>query len=111
MSEETIERIVDGERFEFPAHNLHEFNFWFGTDNPFGTPMYSRLTDKFGNVTVGVTEDTGMCGKDAIVTRWTALAVVMQNKCNATHLGRTDEKRDLLRFGKKRGRRPRKTPA
>lgn len=101
---ELIERIVDGERFHFPPHNLNEFEFWFGNESKNG--MYSSAV-KDGQIRTEV--DTGMCGLDALAPKFVSLIVFMQNKCNAIHVGPTDEKRKSKLFGKTRGR-PRKTP-
>jgi hypothetical protein len=101
MSEEMVQREVDGELFEFPAHNLNEFEFWFGNDTKPG--MYTVKDGK-----VATKADTGLCGSDAIAMKHVSLIVFMQNKCNALHLGHTEAKRKELLFGGKRRGRPRK---
>ena len=81
MTDTLLVREVDGRKFFFPANKLHEFDFWFGTNNPFKSPMFTIYNGK-----VNYNEDTGMCGTQAIATRWVSVEQAMADKCNAKPL-------------------------
>lgn len=100
-----LDRVVDGERFRFPEHRLHDFEFWFGTANPFRQPMLPRRDGL-----VMITEDTGGCGRAALRHRWVPLAAAMEARCDAVPLGPTPEeqaRRLVATARSRRGRKPR----
>lgn len=69
---------VCGQRFLVPNSRFKEFEFWLGTNNPFGRPM--DATD--GNCILHQ-EDFGGCGSNATRTVRIPVETFMMDKCQA----------------------------